>query len=268
MDPLVGLIRKNSRRLRFVPPGIPCSGSLPREPRAVLFDVYGTLFLQVPRADRAIEAFIRRNGLHLTPAQLSDSLGRAVAARHEQLRARGIAFPEVRIERIWGGLFPGRSDGELRRLAVGYELAAHSCWPMPGCRGVIAAIAGRGVRLGLVSNAQFYTPLFFQAFFACTLEELGFHPSLCLYSYRHRAGKPGPELYELAKRRLGRLGIPAQEAVMVGNDPLNDVAAARRAGFMTVLAAGDGRMQRPIDGARARPDAIVDRLSSLDRLIS
>jgi putative hydrolase of the HAD superfamily len=194
-----------------------------------------------------------------------------VAARHERLRASGIAFPEVRIERIWGGLFPGRSDNELRRLAIDYELATHSCWPMPGCRSVIASIADRGVRLGIVSNAQFYTPLFFQAFFARTTKELGFHPSLCVYSYRHRAGKPGPELYELAKKRLSRLGISAPEAVMVGNDLENDVAAARPAGFMTVLVTGDRRMPRVSDGGRtlrARPDAVIDRLSSLDRLIS
>lgn len=267
MDPLVRLIKKNSSRIRFVPTGIPSSGSLPRTPRAVLFDVYGTLFLQVPRADKSVESFVRTNGLRLTPPQLADSLGRAVAARLEQLRGRGNAFPEVRIDRVWGGLFPGRSDEDLRRLAVGYELAIHSCWPAPACRRAIAALSGRGLRLGIVSNAQFYTPLFFQAFFARTPEELGFHPSLCLYSCRYGAAKPGPVLYELAKSRLGRLGIPAQEAVMVGNDPRNDTAAARHAGFMTVLAAGDKRMQRPIDGGLARPDAVIDRLSSLYPLI-
>ena len=266
MDLLVKLIKERSRGLRFIPTGVPCSGFLPRKPRAVLFDVYGTLLIQVPRRDLAVEDFIRRNRLELTPAELSHGLRREVDARHERLRARGTRFPEVRIERIWGRLFPGRPDAELRRLAVEFELAIHSCWPAPGCRDVIASAAALGIRLGIVSNAQFYTPLFLQALLARTPEELGFHPSLCIYSYRYQAGKPGPELYELAKSRLARLGIPPREAVMVGNDPRNDIAAARRAGFMTILVAGDKRTQRMIH-AGARPDAVIDRLSSLHRLI-
>ena len=269
MDPFVSLIRRNSRRLRLVPAGIPCSGSLPRVPRAVLFDVYGTLLLRVPRAAGSVGAFLRSSSLRLTPVQLSDRLSHAVAAHHEHSRARGISFPEVRIERIWGMLFPGRSERELRRLAICHELAAHSCWPMPGCPKVIESISGRGVLLGIVSNAQFYTPLFLQAFFQRAPEDLGFRRSLCIYSYRYGAGKPGPVLYELARERLGRLGIPSREVVMVGNDPSNDVTAAARAGFMTVLLAGDRRMRSPIDGSGTgtRPDAVIDRLSSLIRLI-
>ena len=254
-------------RLRFVPTGTPCSGSLPRAPRAVLFDVYGTLFLQVPRADQSLKDFIRRNGFGSHPRSSHTASNVPWPPGTSNYARAALPFRRYESNESGEGFVPGRSDGELRRLAVGYELATHSCWPVPACRKVIASVAGHGARLGIVSNAQFYTPLFFQAFFGCTPKELGFHPSLCLYSYTHGAGKPGPELYALAKSRLGRLGIAAREAVMVGNDHRNDAAAARRAGFMTVLVAGDMRTQHTIRAVRARSDAVIDQLSSLHRLV-
>src|SRR5208283_2401561 len=45
-------------------------GNPVRVPRAVLFDVYGTLLLQVPRVVQSVKDFIRRNRLQLTPEAL------------------------------------------------------------------------------------------------------------------------------------------------------------------------------------------------------
>ena len=62
-------------------------------------------------------------------------------------------------------------------------------------------------------------------------------------------------------------GIAAAETVFVGNDMLNDVMPASRAGFRTALFAGDQRSLRLRTGdarvAEVTPDLILTDLSQL-----
>ena len=98
--------------------------------------------------------------------------------------------------------------------------------------------------LGVVSNAQFYTPSLFPALLDTELDEAGFDPQLRYYSFEHRCGKPGAELYTAAREELERRSVAADEVLFVGNDMLNDVMAAAREGFRTALFAGDARSLR------------------------
>ncbi|HUG38211.1 MAG TPA: HAD-IA family hydrolase, partial [Candidatus Limnocylindrales bacterium] len=50
-------------------------------------------------------------------------------------------------------------------------------------------------------------------------------------------GKPEPHLFELA---LGRMGLTAEEAAMVGDSVDSDVRGARRAGMTAILFAPNG----------------------------
>jgi 4-nitrophenyl phosphatase len=52
-------------------------------------------------------------------------------------------------------------------------------------------------------------------------------------------GKPEPPLFQIA---LARLGVPATEAVMVGDSLESDIRGARRVGMRTVLFAPDGAL--------------------------
>jgi putative hydrolase of the HAD superfamily len=276
-DELITMIRRRSRRLRPLPTTADEQGRLPRKPRAVLFDVYGTLLVRVgdahPRAAqkrRDIESLVRRRHLPTPAAGLEARLQEAIAQEHSTLRARGNEHPEVSIERIWAGLFPELAPRELRSAIVEYELAAHPAWPMPGCRGLLRALAQSGVALGIVSNAQFYTPIFLMALLGASLEELGFVPSLCVYSADVGSAKPGRVIFDLAAQRLRTRALRVEEAVMVGNDHGNDVVPAARSGLMTVHAALDRRSYAPPrDGEeRAKPDAVVRRLSSLEVIVA
>jgi putative hydrolase of the HAD superfamily len=276
-DGLLALIREGSKRMRPVPMHATDSGSLPRRPRAVLFDVYGTLLARVgdahPRPavrERKVEALIRRHRLPTTARELSAGLGHAIGAEHAALRASGNANPEVSIERIWAGLFPGRSHEELREAIVEYELATHPAWPMPGCRGLLRRLADQGIALGIVSNAQFYTPIFLHALLGASLEDLGFATRLCLYSWDFGFAKPGAALFDLARGRLYEMGLKEEEVVMVGNDRRNDIEPAARSGFMTVLASLDRRSSEPArdDATPVRPNAVIRQLRSLEPLVT
>ena len=50
---------------------------------------------------------------------------------------------------------------------------------MPGAAETLAALQQRGLLLGIVSNAQFYTPLMIEALLGKPPGELGFLPELC-----------------------------------------------------------------------------------------
>jgi putative hydrolase of the HAD superfamily len=276
VESLIEFIRSHTRRIKYLPAEGGTWGALPRRPRAVLFDVYGTIFISAgehPGMRRSsgedLARLIRRHGLNATPSELTASLERAIAEEWASLRSRGIAHPEVQIERLWGKLFPERGEEERKSLAVAYELAVNPVWPMPACRRLLRSLRRRGLVLGIVSNAQFYSPLLFQALLGGGPEELGFSPSVCIYSYEHGMAKPQGTLFELAAGRLERLGIPRTETVMVGNDRENDVIPAARCGFMTVLLSGDRLARGPESPAVARvpPDAVIGRLGDLEALI-
>ncbi|OQW97662.1 MAG: hypothetical protein BWK77_01165 [Verrucomicrobia bacterium A1] len=251
--------------------------------RAVLFDVYGTLLVSEagepvecgrPNGDLAVCAAFEACGLAPCPldtaAAIDRILCRAVSAEKDLRRAAGAPHPEIDILDVWArvlalcrmeGLVPAEApEPDLARLALVHECVANPVWPMPGAADTLAGLRARGFVLGIVSNAQFYTPLILQALFGSDLTALGFDDGCCAWSYRAGIGKPDPALFRLAADGLRtRHGIAPGEALFVGNHVEKDIAAAAAAGFRTCLFAGDRRSLRleAPSGIAARPDAVV-----------
>jgi putative hydrolase of the HAD superfamily len=248
---------------------------------AVLFDIYGTLLVSasgeigLAEAGGGSQATLDRwlSDLGFTPPAggVRKALTAEIKKVHQDLKNQGVDFPEVVIEEIWGRLYPNIGPVELRRLALAFELKVNPVWPMPGLQRCLADLRQSGIRLGIVSNAQFYTPLLMNHFLGGPLAEIGFLEALCFYSYRLGEAKPGATLYKAAAEGLGRLGIAPHEAVMVGNDRRNDVAAARAVGLQTVLFAGDARSLRwrreDPDWNSAQPDMVITELTELSDLL-
>jgi putative hydrolase of the HAD superfamily len=166
------------------------------------------------------------------------------------------------------GWIEGDSDRiDAEALAVEYEARANPVWPMPHLGETLSALRRAGKLLGVVSNAQFYTPEAFPALAGRTLEEFGVDTELQYYSFQYGLAKPGPELYRLAAAALERRGISTAAALYVGNDVLNDILPAAQTGFLTALFAGDARSLRRRTGdarvAGVRPDAVVTSLRDL-----
>ena len=91
---------------------------------------------------------------------------------------------------------------------------------------VLRALANRGVRLGLISNSHRCLASFQSHF------ELEGLVSAALSSSVHGYLKPHPSIFEAALRLVG---VPAAEAMMVGDSLGQDVAGARRVGMRAVL---------------------------------
>jgi putative hydrolase of the HAD superfamily len=298
-SPYCEIFRKHSRPLEPVPTGeVPVLRSLPGI-RAVLFDVYGTLFISgsgevgtanqraarlAPASERPLDEALHAMGIATSaPAgQGVKYLFQLIEMSHGQSRAAGIDHPEVDIVELWR-----KTLGELARrgvidqqaaqaadpkwLAVEYEARTNPCWPMPHLTECLDGLRRSGQVLGLVSNAQFYTPELFEALTGKSAEQWGFLPDLQYYSYRYGCAKPGLGLFERAVKALRDRQIAPGEVLYVGNDMLNDVSAASNLGLHTALFAGDARSLRRWEDrpqlAAVSPDLVLTDLMQIAQCI-
>jgi len=221
------------------------------------------------------------------PAQHSGSRGvelfhSIIRQKHSRQIERGIQHPEVEIRKVWKevlaalnneGLYTGAITAEsIERVAVEYECLVNPVWPMPGLKDILKKLAKR-LHLGIVSNAQFYTPLLFPALLGDSHDHLGFKEDLCFWSYRHLQAKPSAALFIALKNSLEKsYNILPAEALYVGNDLLNDIMPAAKLGFKTALFAGDSRsLKLREDDPRTvntEADIIITSLAQLQSVIA
>jgi putative hydrolase of the HAD superfamily len=264
----------------LVYPNVPPIGGI----SAVIFDVYGTLFISAAgdigsAADEPHHNLDNANVLFdaveygLSAEELRGYFQGEVLKRHGELRGKTM-YPELRVEEIWASFLKQRRRNvtvdESRELALRYELTVNPVYPMPGAEEILGMLRDRGIRLGLISNAQFFTPLLFEAFFDGSPEALGFDPELLIYSFEKGEAKPSPNLFTPAVRRLLALGLKPENTLYVGNDMLNDIFAAAQAGFKTALFAGDRRSLRLREGNSRigiRPDRVIRNLKEVSFLV-
>ncbi|MCL1929269.1 MAG: HAD family hydrolase [Treponema sp.] len=259
--------------------------------RAVLFDLYGTLFIS--GAGEISTGMM--SGTTMEPgiiSEMSEYFRSAVKQRHEKAHAKGIVWPEVRVEEIWADYkgtipscweslqkmqrFPDKIGPKTsvrctgREIALRYELAVNPVYPMPYAEKVLRTLIANGVKLGIISNAQFYTPFLFNAFFSASPAELGFDPELLLYSFMENEAKPSPRLFAKAKEHLAQYDIKPDETLYIGNDMKNDVISAAGEGFITAFFAGDRRSLRLREDdpacAGKRPDIVIRDLQALEKV--
>ena len=283
---LIARIRELSSPLEPV-----ATSTMPRlEPlagiRAVLFDIYGTLVIsgsgdigltRLQDGDAVVEALAQMN-LAEASRNGADTHGlkEVVLAMHQRRRGEGVEFPEVDIIEVWRELLARcRSEVDeetLMRLAVEHECRNNPVWPMPDLAATLGRLREHGQILGIVSNAQFYTPIMLEAFLDADLDQVGFDPHIAAWSYRLLEGKPSRRPYAGVLDALANEhGINAASVLYVGNDMRNDIWPAQVVGMRTALFAGDARSLRLRgDDPNVRgvvPDRVVTQLSQLPELL-
>ncbi|HUX42768.1 MAG TPA: HAD family hydrolase [Rectinemataceae bacterium] len=286
---LIALLREVSPQGFAPDPGLPPpwiadlkNAPLPRPPKAVLFDLYGTLLASAAGgepgltsagskaegegalAKRRLEDELPAAGCGMGAATFAEEVAHRIAERRDRALVRH-PFPEIDIEEIVGSLILGAGAAAIRRLALLHEAWRNPCAPMPGASALLRRLRMKGLRLGIVSNAQFYTPLLFEALFGAAPAESGMETILTIYSFKTGIAKPDPALFVRAAAPLFAAGFEPGDILVVGNSTTNDIAPAASLGFMTALFAGDERSFRPARrDAGARPDTLIDSLQALD----
>ncbi|MDA3892654.1 MAG: HAD family hydrolase [Salinivirgaceae bacterium] len=267
---------------------------------AIVFDIYGTLIISASgdldkstvKIGHLTQALIEGGYTWKTVANESkygnDLLGlfhSAVNNQHKQLKKHGHPFPEVDIIKVWGKVLKEAVENNwlipsdntcIKTLTVVFEILSNPVWPMPNMLEVISALNEKNVPIGIVSNAQFYTPIIMNSFMSNILSEQEhiekFDHDISVFSYKLLRSKPDTYLYkQLAEKLDKKYNLKPEQVLFVGNDMLKDVWTARLVGFKTALFAGDQRSLRlRSDDKRCEgltPDIIINNLSELLELI-
>jgi putative hydrolase of the HAD superfamily len=277
----ISIIKRYASPLEPIPTGMESSGSLRAPVRAVLFDVYGTLFisgsgdvtiLEESVHGERLASLLNRHGVDEDPEEIRKRYFARIRSTHERLRNEGVDYPEVIIEDIWEEVLGFGSPEHAREFALEYESMFNPVWPMPHLVELLNSLRTVKLTMGIISNAQFFTAFLFGALLGSSADEIGFHEELALYSYIYGCAKPSPFLFERARETLEKQGIAATDTLFVGNDMLNDIYAAGKVGFQTALFAGDTRSLRlRAEEPRCRgvrPDLTVIDLFKLSEIIS
>lgn len=237
-----------------VPTSLNPTGTLDEKIRSILFDLYGTLFISgsgdISTARRAadqpqnLEKLFHRFGIKKSLPSVLKQFFNAIDEEHRIRKEKGIDFPEVEIDQIWMHVLENQDLDTVRDFAMEFELIVNPVYPMPNLEKTLSTCRELNIRMGIISNAQFYTPFLFRWFLNSNPEEVGFHPDLLFFSYKFGYAKPSLFMFETAVERLKAMNISAHRTLYVGNDMLNDIYPAKRVGLKTALFAGDARSLR------------------------
>ncbi len=248
------LISKYIKPLSPLPTHLGPSGNLKTKIHCLLFDIYGTLFVSgsgdisiVKKESHHIEKLenlLLKFGVGTPPQVVLNKLFSTIENMHNSLRKKGVDFPEVVIEQIWMSVLENDDLETVKAFAAEFELIVNPVYPMPHLKKMLSVCKDLNILMGIISNAQFYTPYLFNWFLGANTKSLGFHPDLILFSYKYGYAKPSTFLFQLAAKWLENNSIKIQSALYIGNDMLNDIYPAKKVGFSTALFAGDVRSLR------------------------
>ncbi len=281
-----------------------------RDVQVAIFDVYGTLinYWRDNFGDRDSKEIELKEAFRKTADQfgftpilekidpskapeetLSDFYHGLIVMKHEQSIDSGKTFPEVRIEEIWGvvlsilkrngydlsGHLNGGSEIEFSKI-VAYYYNFHSLKRgfFDGVVPALKALKKSNVKLGIVSNAQFYTPIDLSLFLRDQDDELVdylelFDADLIFFSYENGVAKPNKMLYEKLFDALYEIDVLPSETIFIGNDLSADIKAADEIGMKTGFFTGNigSTFLHDLDG-KIIPDIVFSEFSQLNDKIS
>ena len=223
----------------------------------VLFDAGDTLLAPAPSFQGRFVAVAAAQGLPLEEAAVDAAIASAV---------RAAAWPEdwtdpATQREFWMGFYReiltslGHADDGLQlaeALFASFSDPA-SYRLFDDVRPALEELAGRGITLGVVSN--------FEPWLAdiLTLQEIDHLFATVAISGVLGVAKPDPQIFEAA---LAEAGADPSSTVHVGDQPANDVAAARSVGITPVLIDRYARYPAPDDTHR------VEDLPGLLKLVN
>jgi putative hydrolase of the HAD superfamily len=238
--------------------------------RAVAFDVNGTL-VQILTEDgmeeifRAAAHFLTYQGIDLGRHQVRDLYFQLMK---EQQQASPEEYPEFDAVGIWRSIIAAhRTDftrclpaGKLRQMPLflaemSRGISRHRLGLYPHVREVLDVLRAR-YPLAVVTDAQ-------SAYARGELHKVGllgyFDPIVVSGDHGYR--KPDRRLFQFA---LDGMGVPAVNALYVGNDMHRDIYGARQAGLTTVMFDSDQGTKVHLDCV---PDYTITDLRELLKIV-
>lgn len=250
------------------------------EPRGVLLDIDGVLtvsWVALPGAVETIEwlrleripfRLITNTTTH-TRRDLAETLGTAgIHVVPDEIVTAVVATASyLRAHHPGAGVFV-LSDGDASEDLEGVEVVdldaadvvvlggAGEDFTYPTLNRIFQRLAGGAALVGMHRNLYWRTSEDWRldggAYIAGLEEATGRAAAIC--------GKPAAAYFEEALRMLG---VPADRAVMVGDDLVNDVLGAKAAGLTGVLVRTGKFLPTDLERAGAEPDEVLDSIADL-----
>lgn len=224
--------------------------------RAIFFDIDDTLYSSTEFAwharDQAVKAMLR-GGLRAEPER--------VFAELREIVAEFGSNDDRHYNRLLQRLGPEASAGTNPALVVMAGVIAYhdTKWRelkvREDARRLLEDLAARGLRLGVITAGL--TMKQAEKVLRLGLDRF-LDPQLVLITDQEGIAKTNPKLY---RRAAARAGLEPGQAMHVGDHPLHDVDAAKRAGMVAVLHGGSGKY-RHVQGGLA-PDHRIENLDEL-----
>jgi beta-phosphoglucomutase family hydrolase len=187
--------------------------SLPRPPRAVLWDVDGTLIDSAEYHYQTWRETLLREDYELTRADFMRSFGK----RNDAV-VRGFLGDDVRVSDI-------ERISEAKEARYRALVRTRGIKLLPGVGMWLERLRAGGWRQAIASSAP---PLNIEAILAAT--NLTHHFDALVSADEVEHGKPDPQIFLLA---AGKLGTPPRRCVVVEDSPAG-IEAGRRAGMSTI----------------------------------
>ena len=237
------------------------------ELRAVVFDMDGTVLVWTdPTVDLEQMAMVQFGEVHrllvgrghappdvgefspalFTQAGLNWRAAMRTCRSHTVYDLLAEALPEMGLD---------VSEDDVADCVAAFESIPDPTGPKGDALATLETLRARGLKLGLISNS-WSTP----AYRDNELRRAGLLDLLAVrvYSSTMDVMKPHPAIFE---RALRELGVPASQAVMVGDRLAMDIGGAQAVGMRGVWVDNSGRGLP--DDASVQPDACIRRLSEI-----
>ncbi|KMQ50441.1 hypothetical protein CHISP_2688 [Chitinispirillum alkaliphilum] len=248
--------------------------------RAVIFDVYGTLinywrpgfetaesreqtllesFREIAERFEMSDYLMKINPGESVEKTLADFYRGLIIMSHDKAEKKGSLFPEIKVEEVWNVIVlmlkrhgydpqphcPGEVGDFSRYLAFTYNFLSLGRELYPGVYETMEKLRGNQIVLGILSNAQFYTPIDLTLMLrdqsagkADDYNEV-FDVDLTFFSYEFAVAKPNQKLFRVLYDALYEMHIHPSQTVFVGNDLILDIEPAQAAGMKTAMFVGD-----------------------------
>lgn len=213
----------------------------PQRYKCIAFDAVGTLIHPTPPPGEVYFTVGRRFGSRLSSNDIARRFKQAFGDSERADFAGGtglrLATSEAIEKNRWRQIVAAVLDDVSDKAGCFAELFAHFANPkswscFEDVPAVLAELKAAGYRMAIASNFDSRLHAVSDGFAA--LKSI----NLRVISSEIGCRKPGRQFFE---RLVARAGCPAEEVLMVGDDPINDLEGARQAGLGAVLVNRRGR---------------------------
>ena len=216
-----------------------------------IFDLYGTLVdihtdELSPRLWKEMAALYRKQGASYTAKELRENYFRIARETEQQPPFVHEAHPEIKIEKVFQQLFTNKGvNADIKLgIAMGEYFRKSSIEYIrlyDGTKEMLQALRRGGQGVWLLSNAQ-------RVFTAPEITGLGIEELFdgIYLSSDYGCKKPALRFFNTL---LSERQIPAETAIMVGNDAVCDIQGAQAAGLHTLYIRTDVSPEEPLPEA-------------------